>query len=89
MSKKYSKEDLIYKELIDKMFEIAGHKVTYEDIVYRKDDWFMQWSMTEDQQAEWIKWGEAYIKKKNRYSAPAAKKAMGFFAMNYGLTIKH
>ena len=39
----------IAKTLIDKMFEIAGHQVTFEDIKDRKDNWYQQYTMTEEQ----------------------------------------
>ena len=46
-------------DVINKMFEIAGHKVTYDDIKDRKDDWYSQWTMTTEQNDEWKKWGIA------------------------------
>ena len=52
------------EELINKMFEIAGHNVKYEDIKDREDDWYMLWSMTKEQNEEWIKWGQKFLKKK-------------------------
>ena len=36
---KKNKDEIIVKTLINKMFEIAGHNVTYEDIKDRKDNW--------------------------------------------------
>lgn len=83
-----SKERNIYKELIDKMFEIAGYDVIYEDIEYRKDNWFEQWTMTEAQQSQWMSWGEKVIKKHRRCTVPMAKKTMSFFALNYGLKLR-
>ena len=37
------------EDLINQMFIIAGHKVSYDDIIGRKDDWYCQWTMTDDQ----------------------------------------
>ena len=34
--------------LLNKMFEIAGYNVTYEDIVSRKDNWFNDFLMTKN-----------------------------------------
>lgn len=34
-------------DLINQMFKIAGHTVTYEDIKDRKDPWFKEYTMTE------------------------------------------
>jgi hypothetical protein len=43
------KNDIIVETLINKMFEIAGHPVTFEDISGRTDNWYQQWTMTEEQ----------------------------------------
>ena len=37
-------------DLINQMFIIAGHDVTYDDIL-GKDKWFMEYSMTVEQSA--------------------------------------
>ena len=50
-------------DLINEMFKIAGHQVTYDDIKDRKDNWFQEWTMTKQQYNEWIKWGKKYLMK--------------------------
>ena len=43
MVKRLSYEEkwqIALETLINKMFEIAGHEVTFNDIVDRKDNWF-------------------------------------------------
>ena len=45
------------------MFEIAGHEVTYDDVVGRKDAWYAEWTMTVAQSDEWKKWMTEYFKK--------------------------
>ncbi len=52
------KSDQAIIDLINKMFEIAGHPVTFDDIKDRKDAWYTEWTMTVDQNDEWQKWGE-------------------------------
>lgn len=51
------KEEKAIVDLINKMFEIAGHNVTYDDIKDRQDDWFTDWTMTLEQNEEWKKMG--------------------------------
>ena len=41
---------------INKMFKIAGHKVRYNDVIKRKDDWFIEYTMTIEQEAKWEIW---------------------------------
>ena len=55
VEQKQNKERLILKELIDKMFEIAGHDLKFEDVEGRKDNWYQQYTMTEDENKEWMK----------------------------------
>ena len=44
-------------DLINEMFRIAGHEVTFDDIKDRKDNWFQQYTMTVAQNTEWQAWG--------------------------------
>ena len=66
MAKRLSREEKIDKfvvNAINEMFRIAGHEVTYDDIKDRKDNWFHDWTMTMDQNAEWQRWGKKYLQK--------------------------
>lgn len=75
-------------DLINKMFEIAGHSVTYDDIKDRQDAWFNDWIMTEDQYDEWKKWGKKYLQDKLRFTAKQAEKEMMWLGLMYGLKFK-
>ena len=56
--KKMSKKEWLIKMLIDEMFLIAGHPdVTYEDILGRKDPWYVEYTMTWDQNQQFKKAG--------------------------------
>ncbi len=52
----------IVRTIINKMFEIAGHNVTYDDVVGRKDAWYQEWTMTVAQNDEWKEWMKDYFK---------------------------
>lgn len=79
------KEDKVVADLINKMFEIAGHDVTLDDIINRKDDWYTNWTMTVEQYEQWKNWGTDYLRKSLRLRKEAAQKQMAWFALNYGL----
>lgn len=79
------KKDQLVVDLINKMFEIAGHNVTFDDIKDRKDAWYSQWTMTEVQYDEWQKWGTKEIKKKLKMTDDYAKRQMAMIGLNYGL----
>jgi len=79
------KRDLFLQNLINKMFEIAGHQITYDDIKDRKDDWYSQWTMTMEQNEQWKKWGISEIKKQFRYNTLTAEREMGMISLMWGL----
>ncbi len=51
------------QDLVNKMFEIAGHSVTYDDIKGRQDNWYQQWEMTLAENEEWKRWGVDHLRK--------------------------
>lgn len=79
------KREKMVVDMINKMFEIAGHSVTYDDVKDRKDDWYTQWTMTVAQNEEWQKWGIKELKKVFKYTEEFAKKQMAMIGLNYGL----
>jgi len=85
--RKRDKDTLILKELIDKMFEIAGHDLKFEDVEGRKDNWFQQYTMTEAQNEEWRDWGIKLIMKKRRYNKYLADREMRMLDLYCGLKI--
>ncbi len=82
-----NKDLIIVETMINKMFEIAGHSVTYEDIKDRKDNWYQQWTMTEEQNKEWREWGLKYLKKQKGLLKYFAERQMAMFDLMYGLKI--
>ena len=78
----------IVKALINEMFKIAGHDVKYEDVVGRKDAWYQDWTMTEEQNKQWREWGTKFIKRNLNVLQRQAESEMAMFNLNYGLKIK-
>jgi hypothetical protein len=88
MAKRMSREEKREKALIDiinQMFIIAGHEVTFDDIKDRKDDWFTDWTMTTAQAEEWRKWGVAYLREKLKMNKGLAEKEMMWVNVQWGL----
>lgn len=73
------------EDLINEMFRIAGHEVTFEDVKGRTDNWFQEWTMTMAQNEEWKEWGKRYLQKQLRVPAYRAKLEMQWFSLQYGL----
>lgn len=88
MAKRLSRQEKIDKSIIDlinEMFRIAGHEVTYEDIKDRKDDWYAQWTMTVAQNDEWQAWGKKYLAKNLKLNTKYAERQMAMISLMWGL----
>jgi hypothetical protein len=87
VEQKTNKERQLLKELIDKMFEIAGHDLKFEDVEGRTDNWFQQYTMTEIQNEEWKEWGTELLAKKRRYGKKLADREMRMLDLYCGLKV--
>ena len=74
-------------DLINEMFKIAGHNVTFDDIKDRKDPWYNDWTMTEVQYNEWMKWGTKEYKKRFKLTEEYAHRQMAMIGLNWGLKL--
>ena len=87
MKKRLSREEKREKavvDLINQMFIIAGHDVTYDDIL-GVEDWFQKYTMTVEQGEEFKKWGKKYLMKELRTYAKLAEREMQWFMLQWGL----
>ena len=71
-------------DLINQMFIIAGHDVTYDDIL-GVEDWFRKYTMTVEQGEEFKKWGKKYLMKNLNIYAKMAEREMQWFMLQWGL----
>ena len=71
-------------DIINKMFEIAGHDVTYDDIV-GVDKWYDKYTMTFEQGEELKKWGKQYLMKELKMREVYAQKEIQWFNAMWGL----
>lgn len=91
MAKRLSQQEKKQQAIIDlvnKMFEIAGHQVTFDDAVAFGEGWHDNWTMTASQQEEWNKWGKTYLMKKLNMYAARAKKEMLWIGLQWGLKLE-
>ena len=82
---KEQKREQAVIDLINQMFIIGGHQVTFDDIKDRKDAWYSEWEMTVQQAEEWKKWGIAYLRKSLKINKALAEREMLWFNLQYGL----
>ena len=78
------KTDKAIVDLINQMFIIASHDVTYDDI-FDVEDWFQKYTITMAQEEEFKKWGKKYLMKELSERAKSAEKTMMWFNLQYGL----
>lgn len=79
------KSKMFLVDVINKMFEIAGHNVTYDDIKDRKDNWFQEWTMTYEQGDQWKQFGISELKKRLKLNQHLAEREMAMINLMYGL----
>lgn len=72
-------------DLINQMFIIAGHEVTYNDVKDRKDDWYTDWTMTTAQAEEWKQWGIEYLRKNLKMNKELSEREMMWINLQWGL----
>lgn len=84
--KRLMKDEKIKETIINKMFEIAGHTVTYNDVKYRDDEWYLEWGMDDNQRNEWIEWASEYLQKERKISKSRARISILYFNLRSGLT---
>ena len=84
LSRDQKKEKAVV-DLINQMFIIAGHDVTYDDIL-GVENWFQKYTMTVEQGEEFKKWGKKYLMKELRTYAKLAEDEMVWFSLQWGLT---
>ena len=78
------KKEKAVVDLINKMFEIAGHDVIYDDIV-DVDKWFQKYTMTTEQGEDFTKWGKQYLMEELKMRAEYAEQEMRWFNVMWGL----
>jgi hypothetical protein len=71
-------------DLINQMFEIAGHDLTYDDIV-GVDKWWQKYTMTVAQGEQLVEWGKQYLMRELKMRAVYAEKEMMWFNVQWGL----
>jgi len=87
MKSKRLTDDEIIKELINVMFTIAGHDVTFEDIKGRKDQWYYEWTMTPEQEEKWMEHMVKYFRKHRSMAIRYAQTSASMFNLMYGLKV--
>ena len=77
----------IAKEIINKMMEIAGYDVTFDDLVKEEDGWYSRYTMTQKQNDEWMEWSIKKLMKERGMTKKKAEYEMGMMDLAYGLRI--
>jgi hypothetical protein len=85
-SKRLTDEDMV-KDIINTMFIIAGHDVTYDDIKDRKDKWYEEWTMTPEQEEKWMEYMVKYFRKHRSMTIRHAQTSASMFNLMYGLKV--
>jgi hypothetical protein len=78
------KKEKAMVDIINQMFVIAGHDVTYDDII-GVDKWWQKYTMTVAQGEQLVEWGKQYLMRELKMRAVYAEKEMMWFNVQWGL----
>lgn len=77
----------IVKHLINKMFEYAHIPQTYDDIKDRKDEWYREFTMTQEESNAFKDYAIRYLKRELKTGYYKADTEYQWFDLMYGLRI--
>lgn len=77
----------IVRHLINKMFEYAHIPQTYDDIKDRKDEWYREFTMTQEESNAFKDYAIRYLKRELKTGYYKADTEYQWFDLMYGLRI--
>lgn len=77
----------IVKHLINKMFEYAHVPQTFDDIKDRKDEWYREFTMTQEESNAFKDYAIRYLKRELKTGYYKADTEYQWFDLMYGLRI--
>ena len=77
----------IVKHLFNKMFEYAHIPQTYDDIKDRKDEWYREFTMTQEESNAFKDYAIRYLKRELKTGYYKADTEYQWFDLMYGLRI--
>lgn len=83
------KEAMVAENLINAMMQIAGYELTAQDLAKEGGEWYSKYTMTPEQEKQWMEWGQKYLKQTLKHNARQAYKNMQMFNLAYGLRINY
>jgi len=75
----------VAKDLINGMFQIAGHDVTFDDVVKEPEGYYNRYTWTPEQENQWISWATEYVKKHLKHRSTYVDREIAMFNLSYGL----
>ena len=86
------KEALAAETLINAMMQIAGYNLTAHDLAEEQKkgeskEWYQKYTMTREQEKQWMEWGTDYLKKFLKQNNRQAHLNMQMMNLAYGLRI--
>ncbi len=82
-----NKIDEAYKEIIMEMMSIAGHDISYEDLLKEEDGWWARYTMTQEQRDKWVDFSVNLLRTKLRWSKRKSVDQMKWVDLMWGLKV--
>lgn len=89
---KAEKEAFAAETLINAMMQIAGYNLTAHDLAKETktiegEEWYKKYTMTREQEKEWMEWGTDYLRKFLKQTNRQAYLNMQMMNLAYGLRV--
>ena len=75
----------IIQELLEKMFEYAGHYPPNQTLRETKRDWYNNYTMSKEAKQQWIAWGTTHLQSEMGLPRDRAATEMQMLDLTFGL----
>ena len=76
------------KDAINKMLEIGGHEVRFDDVL-EIPEWYKTYTWTTEQEQLFADWYVSETRKRFRWTVKLAKKELTWFMLMWGLYVEN
>ena len=82
-----NKIDETYREIIMEMMKIAGHNITYDNLLKEEDGWWSRYTMTQAQRDQWMDFSISLLRTKLRWTKKKSIEQMKWIDLMWGLRV--
>ncbi len=78
-------DSILFDRLVDK--ELEPYHITHKQLQPEDDDWFLRYTMTKEQESEFIEWAVKEVQGYMKCSKKVAQEDVSWFILGCGLRV--